>query len=223
MCGHCTTWSGIWTRVDLAEADSISLVVKVGFWRPYDLQGLTKLFSHLTMLTLLNKKIALRGHPVEPVWACYSNCIIIFEPLAVIGNLVCCPDLFMWHVFCQIIQFAINLKKKQKLGNYRNSINNNHLLHAPVVFACVPGVLLQVQDYYDINNAEAGLLQTVFIISYMLLSPLFGYLGDRYNRKYLMAIGIFFWASITLASSFIPHDVSLFPSNAQHIYMCDQP
>ena len=53
-----------------------------------------------------------------------------------------------------------------------------------------------------INDFQGGLLQTAFIVSYMLLSPLFGYLGDRYTRKYIMAVGIFFWSLFTLAGSF---------------------
>lgn len=47
----------------------------------------------------------------------------------------------------------------------------------------------------------------VFISSYMVLAPVFGYLGDRYNRKYLMCGGIAFWSLVTLGSSFIPREV----------------
>jgi MFS transporter, Spinster family, sphingosine-1-phosphate transporter len=74
---------------------------------------------------------------------------------------------------------------------------------------CFPGVLSEVQTFYKIDNSQAGLLQTSFIISYMLLSPLFGYLGDRYNRKYIMSAGIFFWSVVTLAGSFIDENVSI--------------
>lgn len=70
----------------------------------------------------------------------------------------------------------------------------------------IAGVLEDVKNFYDINNGEAGLLQTSFIISYMVLSPVFGYLGDRYNRKYIMASGILFWSIVTLAGSFVPSD-----------------
>lgn len=42
----------------------------------------------------------------------------------------------------------------------------------------------------------------------MFLAPCFGYLGDRYNRKYIMSVGILFWALVTLASSFTPKEVS---------------
>lgn len=68
----------------------------------------------------------------------------------------------------------------------------------------VAGVLYDIRQYYDLGDQESGLLQTVFIGSYMILSPVFGYLGDRYNRKHLMMGGIAFWTAITLASSFVP-------------------
>lgn len=42
----------------------------------------------------------------------------------------------------------------------------------------------------------------------MFLAPCFGYLGDRYNRKYLMSVGICFWSVVTLASSYTPKEVS---------------
>ncbi|KAE8577656.1 hypothetical protein XENTR_v10023007 [Xenopus tropicalis] len=37
----------------------------------------------------------------------------------------------------------------------------------------------------------------------MFLAPVFGYLGDRYNRKLIMCIGISFWSLVTLLSSFV--------------------
>ncbi|XP_071374954.1 protein spinster homolog 1 isoform X2 [Centroberyx affinis] len=40
----------------------------------------------------------------------------------------------------------------------------------------------------------------------MFLAPFFGYLGDRYNRKLIMSVGIGFWSLVTLASSYTPQD-----------------
>ncbi|KAM5152524.1 protein spinster homolog 1 [Mantella aurantiaca] len=68
----------------------------------------------------------------------------------------------------------------------------------------VAGVLMDIKDAFGIDDSQMGLVQTVFIASYMLLAPFFGYLGDRYNRKYIMCFGISFWSVITLCSSFIP-------------------
>ncbi|KAM6905206.1 protein spinster homolog 1 [Xenentodon cancila] len=70
----------------------------------------------------------------------------------------------------------------------------------------VAGVLPDIENYFDINDEKSGLLQTVFICSYMFLAPFFGYLGDRYNRKYIMSFGIAFWSLVTLASSYTPRE-----------------
>ncbi|XP_032461319.1 protein spinster homolog 1 isoform X7 [Phocoena sinus] len=70
----------------------------------------------------------------------------------------------------------------------------------------VAGVLPDIEQFFDIGDSSSGLIQTVFISSYMVLAPVFGYLGDRYNRKYLMCGGIAFWSLVTLGSSFIPRE-----------------
>lgn len=48
---------------------------------------------------------------------------------------------------------------------------------------------------------------TVFICSFMVAAPIFGYLGDRFNRKIILSCGIFFWSTVTLLSSFIGKEV----------------
>ncbi|XP_034045955.1 protein spinster homolog 1 [Thalassophryne amazonica] len=70
----------------------------------------------------------------------------------------------------------------------------------------VAGVLPEIEKYFGIDDEKSGLLQTVFICSYMFLAPLFGYLGDRYNRKLIMSCGIIFWSVVTLGSSYTPKD-----------------
>nr|XP_027301788.1 protein spinster homolog 3 isoform X1 [Anas platyrhynchos]XP_038021704.1 protein spinster homolog 3 isoform X1 [Anas platyrhynchos] len=67
----------------------------------------------------------------------------------------------------------------------------------------VPGILLDIQQYFNLRDEEAGLLQTAFILCYMVAAPFFGYLGDRYNRKIILGAGIFFWSAVTLGTSFI--------------------
>lgn len=49
---------------------------------------------------------------------------------------------------------------------------------------------------------------SVFICSFLLLAPLFGYLGDRYNRKYIMIGGLSVWLLTATASSFVNKSVS---------------
>ncbi|NXL91511.1 SPNS3 protein, partial [Alectura lathami] len=67
----------------------------------------------------------------------------------------------------------------------------------------VPGILLDIQKYFKLSDGATGLLQTVFILCYMLAAPFFGYLGDRYNRKVILGAGIVFWSGVTLGTSFI--------------------
>jgi MFS family permease len=55
---------------------------------------------------------------------------------------------------------------------------------------------------FVLSNQESGLLVSAFVFGYFLLSPLFGYLGDRYDRRYLMAIGLLAWSAATAITGF---------------------
>jgi len=68
----------------------------------------------------------------------------------------------------------------------------------------ISAVLPNIQKFYGINDTMSGMLSTSFILSFMFLAPVFGYLGDRYNRLVIMTFGILFWAGTTLAGSFVP-------------------
>lgn len=69
----------------------------------------------------------------------------------------------------------------------------------------VAGVLLDIQETFKMSESQSGLLQTAFVLVYMIMAPLFGYLGDRFSRKILMAVGISFWCLATLIGSFMPN------------------
>lgn len=58
---------------------------------------------------------------------------------------------------------------------------------------------------FKIGNGQGGLIQTAFVISYMIFAPLFGYLGDRYSRRWIMMGGVALWSITTLAGSYMPH------------------
>ncbi|KAF8787478.1 Protein spinster like protein [Argiope bruennichi] len=58
----------------------------------------------------------------------------------------------------------------------------------------IAGILNHVQKFYSLDNTEGGLLQTSFVVSYMIMAPVFGYLGDRYSRKIIIAFGVTFWS-----------------------------
>ncbi|XP_054482172.1 protein spinster homolog 3 [Anoplopoma fimbria] len=67
----------------------------------------------------------------------------------------------------------------------------------------IAGVLPDIQKFFDIRDSTAALIQTVFISSFLLLAPLFGYLGDRYNRKYIMIGGLSVWLVTAAGSSLV--------------------
>ena len=67
----------------------------------------------------------------------------------------------------------------------------------------IAGVLPDIQKHFDIQDDKAGLLQTAFVVSYMIFAPIFGYLGDRYNRKIIMAGGVLMWSLTTLIGSYM--------------------
>ncbi|KAI5718991.1 hypothetical protein M8J76_003372 [Diaphorina citri] len=69
----------------------------------------------------------------------------------------------------------------------------------------IAGVLTEIRKDFNIGDDKAGLLQTAFVLSYMVCAPLFGYLGDRYSRRYIMAFGVFLWCITTFVGSFMNH------------------
>jgi MFS family permease len=66
----------------------------------------------------------------------------------------------------------------------------------------LPAVLTPLQKDLHLSDAQAGTANTAFMIGYFFTSPLFGYLGDRSPRKWLIAFGIFFWSLGTTLTAF---------------------
>ncbi|CAG4956055.1 unnamed protein product [Colias eurytheme] len=69
----------------------------------------------------------------------------------------------------------------------------------------IAGVLNDVKKEFNIKDDDAGLLQTVFVVAYMVFAPIFGYLGDRYSRRAIMVFGVALWSITTFVGSFIPN------------------
>ncbi len=61
-------------------------------------------------------------------------------------------------------------------------------------------VLPELQKSLGLNDEQGGTLGTAFMLGYFLTSPLFGLLGDRLPRKWLIAFGIFIWSAGTVLS-----------------------
>ncbi len=64
----------------------------------------------------------------------------------------------------------------------------------------VPGALTRIEDGLGINHAQAGELQTAFIVVYTFAAPIGGYIGDRFPRRFVLAGSIFLWSLATLGS-----------------------
>ena len=70
---------------------------------------------------------------------------------------------------------------------YRCHVNTRKqpiLIQYFIDFFFLSGILTQIQCDLNIGDTEGGLLQTAFVAIYMICAPLFGYLGDRYSRRY---------------------------------------
>jgi MFS family permease len=68
----------------------------------------------------------------------------------------------------------------------------------------VAAILPQIEKAYSIDHKHAGLLATIFILVYLGVAPLSGYLGDRMPRKVLVAISVLIWSLATIASGLAP-------------------
>lgn len=63
-------------------------------------------------------------------------------------------------------------------------------------------VLHPLQTELHLDDGDAGRITTAFMLGYFLTSPVFGYLGDRFPRKWLIASGIFVWSIGTVLTGY---------------------
>lgn len=61
-------------------------------------------------------------------------------------------------------------------------------------------VLESISKEWNLNDSQAGLLGSGFMFGYFLTSPVFGFLGDRASRKWLIAFGVMVWSLGTVMS-----------------------
>lgn len=61
-------------------------------------------------------------------------------------------------------------------------------------------VLTPLKLEMGFSDEQLGTLQTAFMLGYFLTAPIFGYLGDRCPRRWLVAAGVFVWSVGTLFS-----------------------
>ncbi|MEA2699561.1 MAG: transporter, Spinster family, sphingosine-phosphate transporter, partial [Myxococcales bacterium] len=70
-------------------------------------------------------------------------------------------------------------------------------------------VLPSIIATLHISDSQAGSLQTLFILTYSVVSPVAGWLGDRHARFRLAALGVFVWSAATVGSGLAPTFVAL--------------
>ncbi len=78
----------------------------------------------------------------------------------------------------------------------------------------VSAVLKNVQLEMGLSKEQSGLLATVFLVGFFLSSPVFGYLGDRVPRKWLVVVGAVLWSVATITSGTATTVAGLFFSRA---------
>jgi MFS transporter, Spinster family, sphingosine-1-phosphate transporter len=60
-----------------------------------------------------------------------------------------------------------------------------------------------IKDSIPMSDAQFGLLTSVFLIVYGILSPFGGYFADRYSRKMVIVISLLVWSGITIWTGFV--------------------
>jgi MFS transporter, Spinster family, sphingosine-1-phosphate transporter len=61
-------------------------------------------------------------------------------------------------------------------------------------------VLPKIKAEFHASDFQVGALQTAFLVSYMLVSPVFGWMGDRFGRWQIIGIAVIFWSLASGAS-----------------------
>ena len=78
------------------------------------------------------------------------------------------------------------------------SMNLLNYIDRYVFFSAGPRITREL----GFDDTQFGTLSVSFMIVYTLVSPLMGWLGDRYNRKRLLAFGVGLWSVATVGTAF---------------------
>jgi glycerophosphoryl diester phosphodiesterase/predicted MFS family arabinose efflux permease len=78
------------------------------------------------------------------------------------------------------------------------SINLFNYMDRYILVALSPAI----KRDFQLSDTWVGILISSFILSYLLISPVFGYLGDRKPRYRLMSFGVALWSLATAAAGF---------------------
>jgi len=90
------------------------------------------------------------------------------------------------------------------------SVNLLNYIDRQVLFAVFPLIKTDLL----LSDTALGLLGSAFMLSYLLLAPLFGWLGDRWSRVKLASGGLVVWSLATAFAGFAPGYRSLLAARA---------
>lgn len=65
----------------------------------------------------------------------------------------------------------------------------------------VQSVEPSITKEFGLTNTQAGYVVSAFVLGYFVFSPIFGYLGDRFDRRRVMALGLLAWSAATAMTS----------------------
>lgn len=80
------------------------------------------------------------------------------------------------------------------------AVNLLNYIDRQVLYAVFPLIKADL----EITDTELGLLGSAFMVSYMVLAPLFGWLGDHWDRVKLASSGVVVWSLATVLAGFAP-------------------
>ncbi|WP_224982232.1 spinster family MFS transporter [Geomonas agri] len=90
------------------------------------------------------------------------------------------------------------------------AVNLLNYIDRQVLFAVFPLIKADL----SITDTELGLLGSAFMVSYMVIAPVFGWLGDHWNRVKLASTGVVIWSFATILAGFAPGYRSLLAARA---------
>ena len=80
------------------------------------------------------------------------------------------------------------------------AVNLLNYIDRQVLFAVFP----LIKTDFELSDTALGFLGSAFMLSYLLIAPLFGWLGDHWSRTRLAAGGLVVWSLATALAGFAP-------------------